>query len=112
MGGGGHLGAAAAEQFGGAVDEGGIDQRLVALHVYSDVFIGHAQQQRGFGQAGGTAGVLFAGEHGFNAVFGAGGGNGGVVGGHDNALRFAQLGALGHAHHHGFAGNIDQSFFR
>jgi hypothetical protein len=92
------------------IDQFGVDQRLVALHVDDDLVAIEAQLLAGFGQPVGAAGMVLAGQDGFDAVRLAGRNDRCIVSGDDHARCARRAGALGHAHHHRHARDVGQGF--
>ena len=133
--GGAHAGVGRiCQQLGHGVGQGGVHQRLIALHVDHNRVVRQAQNVAGLGQAVAAAGVVGAGQHRFNAVRLAGSNDLGAVACHYHAghgewllahlsgsahLRVpawvgvgvrarAHVHALRYPHNHGQASNIGQ----
>ncbi|MNL37960.1 hypothetical protein D3C87_1601390 [compost metagenome] len=111
MDGGAHRGLRSRGQRGGdGVDQRGVDQRLVALHVDDDRVTVESELFAGFGQPVGAAGVVLAGEQRLDAVRLAGVDDGSVIAGHHHAKGAGLAGTLRHAHDHRQAGDVGQRF--
>ena len=113
MGGGAHAGfgslpTVVLQQGGHGVDECGVYQRFVALHVDNDIVTLQPQLCAGLGQPVTAAGVVGAGHDGIHPMGCAGLQNAGVVCSHHHADGGALCSTLGHAHHHGQARNVGQ----
>ena len=93
---------------GAGVDELRVDQGLIALHVHHGVVAVQAEQLAGLGQAIAAGGVVGTGHDASDAVGLTGGVDAVVVGGDHDLAGLALRGALGHADHHGQAGDVGQ----
>ncbi|MCY1365112.1 hypothetical protein D9M69_519460 [compost metagenome] len=92
------------------VDQRGLDQRFIALHIDHRFIVGQAEQGAGFGQAVAARRVVGAGQQDRDAMGLAGLHDADIVRGHHAAGGVAQPRALGHAHHHGQARDVGQGF--
>ncbi|MNQ73469.1 hypothetical protein D3C85_881990 [compost metagenome] len=92
--------------------QGRIDQRFVALQVDDDGIERQLERARHFGDAVRARRMVAARHAHFHAMRGAGGADGFVVGGDDDAHGARQGCLLGHAHHHGFAAQVSQRLAR
>ena len=100
------------QHLGHGVDECGVDQRLIALHIDHHGIAVQAEQGAGLGQAVAAARVVRVGQNSANAVGGTGIGNGGAVSGHHHLGRLTAQRLLGNTHHHGGTANVGQGFVR
>ncbi len=89
-------------------NQGGVDERLIPLHIDNNVVVVPTALRRHLGNPVGAAGMIAAREGDGVTLRLHNIGDAGIVGSDDNLHRPALAGRLGDAYHHRLAGNISE----